>query len=184
MNNQIKSKTGVLLSTAKGQKQPDLGACKMTPPNNAAMEANATTKRGDQRSNGPSHKSEVGVGLDLLRQIQLKYKGNPIRQAAEFSFYFSASTGNQRMTSIAAQSAFRADLIEIVRVLRCMNMPIQNLTDISCKQMRLMFVHLEKKGTSIAKLALLRRTIRNFGIWAGKPCAHLDSPGSRLYGSL
>ena len=165
MTKLIRTETRVSTTTAKLQMHPKLCACEVARSDIAAVNATTTTKTRAR----PSHNGEVGIGLALLHQIQKKYRGNPIKQACEFSFHFSAVTGNQSLASNAAQSTFRADLIEIVHVLRGMNMRIQNLSEISSKQMRLMILYMEKQGTPIVKLALLRRTIRNFGIWAGKP---------------
>jgi hypothetical protein len=130
--------------------------------NSAATQMRAIASRGHSIS-------EVGLGRDLLQGIVKQNKGNPVKQAAVFARSISQLTRDASMLNPSAVTLFRADLIEIIYLLRKLNMNPQNISEISNKQMRAAFSKLVREDTPEAKVANLRRSIRKFGRWIGKP---------------
>lgn len=114
---------------------------------------------------------ENGIGLNLLARIKKSHRGDPLRQVNEFfdHFEFHAGTGRTRNVSIATKLAYRNRMIELVKLLQKLNMPIQNLDEISAKQIRHVFSECERLGHSASWVANFNTGIRRFGVWIGKP---------------
>lgn len=114
---------------------------------------------------------ENGQGLNLLARIKKSHRGDPLRQVNEFfdHFEFPAGTGRKRNVSIATKLAYRNRMIELVKLLQKLNMPIQNLDEISAKQIRHVFVEVERLGHSAGWVANFNTAVRRFGVWMGKP---------------
>lgn len=133
--------------------------------------------KGLQTSNG--HSSEVGLGRELMQGIVHQHKGNPVKQAAVFAERICQLTNDERMSNPSAVALFRTDLIEVIYLLRKLNMNPQNISEFSNKQMRTIFSRLARDNAPQAKVASLRRSIGKFGRWIGKPglgdATHVES---------
>lgn len=116
-------------------------------------------------------KREYGDGLNLFSKIKLRHRGDPRRQANEFfdNFEFSAGTGRKRNASIATRKAYKDRFMTFLSMLGKLNMPIQNLDEITGKQVRHVFHEFEAQALSPSWVANVNTTIRRFGIWLGKP---------------
>lgn len=114
---------------------------------------------------------ETGMGKQEFEEIKARHPNNPIQQIASFfgSFRIPAAIGRKRKASHRTQDDYQARLNTVVRTLREMNMPVRNLDEISKKQVRLYFQHMEKEGRSAVWMANINTAVRRFGIWIGKP---------------
>lgn len=115
--------------------------------------------------------NETGVGRELWLQVKASHRNNPIKQVAAFmgQFQISAAIGRKRRASLETHENYRERLNTLVHTLRVLNMPIRNLDEITSKQVRHFFLHLEKQGRSAAWMANVNTSVRRFGIWIGKP---------------
>ena len=131
---------------------------------------------------GPTHKPlhpvirgiknrETGMGKADYEDIKARHPNNPIQQIASFfgSFRIPAAIGRKRKASYRTQEDYQTRMNTFVRTLREMNMPVRNLDEISKKQVRLYFQHMEKEGKSTVWMANINTAVRRFGIWIGKP---------------
>lgn len=116
-------------------------------------------------------KKETGLCIHLLERIKIQFKGNPLRQVSAFfdEYQFTAATGRKRIASFETQKRYRENMNVFVRKLREMNMPIQNIDEISARQVRRVFEQFEKEGKTAGFMAAINTTVRRFGIWVGKP---------------
>lgn len=114
---------------------------------------------------------ETGMGKQEFEEIKARHPNNPIQQIASFfgSFRIPAAIGRKRKASHRTQDDYQARMTTFVRTLREMNMPVRNLDEISKKQVRLYFQHMEKEGRSAVWMANINTAVRRFGIWIGKP---------------
>ena len=107
------------------------------------------------------------MGLALYEEIKSKHPGDPLKQCALFfrNFSIPAATGRKRAASKETQENYQERLNSLIHTLREMNMPVQNLDQISKKQVRLYFEHLEAKGRSASWFTNVNTVIRRFGTW-------------------
>lgn len=114
---------------------------------------------------------ETAIAAALWHQIKSMHPNNPVKQAAAFTdqFQIPAATGRKRRASIDTHENYRERLNTLINTLRDINMPIRNLDEVTPKQARHFFQHLEKEGRSASWMANLNTTVRRFGIWIGKP---------------
>lgn len=114
---------------------------------------------------------ETGMGKQDYEDIKASHPNNPIKQIATFfgTFRIPAAIGRKRKASFRTQDDYQARLNTFVRTLRELNMPVRNLDEISKKQVRLYFQHMEREGKSAVWMANINTAIRRFGIWIGKP---------------
>lgn len=115
--------------------------------------------------------NETGMGTVLWLQVKSMHPNNPLKQVASFmgQFQIPAATGRRRFTSIETHENYRERMNSVVHTLRELNMPIRNLDEISPKQIRHVFLHLQQEGRSVAWMANINTTVRRFGTWIGKP---------------
>lgn len=116
-------------------------------------------------------KRETGLGTAVMKQVRASHPGDPLRQVEEFFHYFyvPAATGRKRVASAKTDQAYRVRLATVVKKLAAMNLAVRNLDEISAKQIKLMFLALEKEGWSASWMANVNTVVRRFGIWIGKP---------------
>lgn len=116
-------------------------------------------------------KAETGLGLSEIQYCVRNFPGDPIRQVGEFfeRFHIPAATGRKRTASRKTDKAYRDRMMAVVKKLREMNMRIQNLTDLTPKQIRKLFLQMETEGWSSSWMCNTNTTVRRFGIWIGKP---------------
>lgn len=114
---------------------------------------------------------ETGMGKQDYEDIKASYPNNPIKQIASFfgGFRIPAAIGRKRKASYRTQEDYQTRMNTFVRTLRELNMPVRNLDEISKKQVRLYFEHMEREGKSAVWMANINTAIRRFGIWIGKP---------------
>lgn len=115
--------------------------------------------------------TEMGCARALMEDIRDRYPNNPLKQTAVFfkRFRIPAATGRSREASKETQENYQERINCLIFTLREMNMPVQNIDQISKKQIRLFFKHLESQGRSASWMANVNTAIRRFGIWIGKP---------------
>lgn len=115
--------------------------------------------------------NETGMGAGLWLQVKSMHPNNPIQQVASFmgQFQIPAATGRRRRASMETHDNYRERMNSVVHTLRELNMPIRNLDEISPKQIRHVFLHLQQEGRSVAWMANINTTVRRFGTWIGKP---------------
>ena len=116
-------------------------------------------------------KKETGLGISVMKRVRASHPGNPLMQIDEFfdHFYIPAATGRKRAASAKTDHAYRVRLAAVVKKLSEMNLAVRNLDEISAKQIKLMFLALEKERWSASWMANVNTTVRRFGIWIGKP---------------
>jgi integrase len=114
---------------------------------------------------------ETGMGKQDYEEIKARNPNNPIQQIATFfgGFRIPAAIGRKRKASYRTQDDYQTRMNTFVRTLRELNMPVRNLDEISKKQVRLYFQHMEREGKSAVWMANINTAIRRFGIWIGKP---------------
>jgi hypothetical protein len=114
---------------------------------------------------------ETGMGKRDWEEVKARHPNNPIQQVTSFlsGFTIPAAIGRKRKASIRTQHDYEARLLSFVRTLRSLNMPVRNLDEMSKKQVRLAFQHLEQEGKSAVWMANVNTAVRRFGIWIGKP---------------
>lgn len=115
--------------------------------------------------------NETGMGDGLWMQVKSMHPNNPIQQVASFmgQFQIPAATGRRRRASMETHQNYRERMNLLVHTLRELNMPIRNLDEISPKQIRHVFLHLQQEGRSVGWMANINTTVRRFGTWIGKP---------------
>lgn len=117
--------------------------------------------------------NETGMGAGLWLQVKSMHPNNPIQQVASFmgQFQIPAATGRRRRASMETHENYRERMNTVVHTLRELNMPIRNLDEISPKQVRHVFNHMEKIGRSPGWMANVNTVLRRFLTWIGKPDA-------------
>ena len=98
---------------------------------------------------------ETGMGKQDYEDIKASYPNNPIKQIASFfgGFRIPAAIGRKRKASYRTQEDYQTRMNTFVRTLRELNMPVRNLDEISKKQVRLYFEHMEREGKSAVWMA-------------------------------
>jgi integrase len=115
-------------------------------------------------------KREVGYALPLLRRIEARHKGDPLRQINELFAKISipAATGRKREASIKTYKAYVARLRKSVQDLSRVNMRIQNLTELSRRHAVKLVQLWEGEKASPAYMQNLVTPLRRLGVWIGK----------------
>ncbi len=131
-------------------------------------------------------KKETGKGIQLVAELKAMFPNDPYRQVGEFfeRFLLPAGTGRKRAASFQTQKAYKDRMNVVVRTLKEMNMPIQNIDQISAKQVKKMFQHFEATGRPAGWLANMNTTGRRMGIWLGKPDMCPTLPNLLVHPSL
>jgi site-specific recombinase XerC len=116
-------------------------------------------------------KRETGMGRRLMDNVKATHAGNPYQQIGAFfdNFDMPAGTGRARNASFGTKARYVDRLTVVVRTLGELNMAVQNLDEISAKQVRRAFGFFEKAGRPAGWMANTNTTMRRFGIWIGKP---------------
>ncbi|MES2951173.1 MAG: integrase domain-containing protein [Pseudomonadota bacterium] len=116
-------------------------------------------------------KRETGIGRRLMDEVKASHAGNAYQQIGTFfdNFDLPAGTGRTRNASFRTKKNYVDRLTVVVRTLGELNMSVQNLDEISAKQIRRAFDFFEKEGRPAGWLANTNTTVRRFGIWIGKP---------------
>lgn len=114
---------------------------------------------------------ETGIARAMMDQVKAAHRGDPMRQITAFFELFSipAGIGRKRAASFETHRAYKDRLSVMVKTLRALNMPIQNLDEVTAKQVKKMFLEFERQGRAAGWLANMNTTIRRCGIWIGKP---------------
>lgn len=114
---------------------------------------------------------ETGLAAQLWEEVKASHPNNPLKQISAFysEFQIPAAIGRKRRASLQTHQDYQDRLSSFVRELRNLNMPVKNLDEMSKKQVRLVFLHLEKEGRSAAWMANVNTAVRRFGVWIGKP---------------
>lgn len=120
-------------------------------------------------------RKETGAGLPLLRRIERSFPNDSIRQLSEFfeKFSVSAGTGRARSVSFRTIEQYKEVLTKTLRDLADpkLNMRVQNLTELSAKQVRTVTRLWVERGVSSSYLASQNTALRRLAIWMGKPDA-------------
>lgn len=123
-------------------------------------------------------KTESGSAKELFERIKAVYKGKPKRQLDELlaNHEINALTGRKRRVSIKTQKSYGDNLSRFINSLKEENMAIQNLDEITTKQVRRVFGSYERKGLSAARMKSIAGSVRRLGVWLGKDelCPGLD----------
>lgn len=123
-------------------------------------------------------KAETGVAKDLFADIKRVYHGKPQRQIDELlaKHSITAATGRKRVVSMATRKSYADNLSRFITSLKEENMAVQNLDEITTKQVRRVFLCYERRSLSASRLASIAGSVRRLGIWLGKPdlCPDLD----------
>lgn len=116
-------------------------------------------------------RKETGLGARLLARIERLHAGDPLRQVDEFfhSFQIPAATGRRRTVGIRTGESYVKQMRALIRELKRLNMPIQNLSEFSPRHVRALTDHYVAQGLSASALASKNTVQRRFGIWIGKP---------------
>lgn len=116
-------------------------------------------------------KAETGMGAEVMKYVKKHHPGDPLRQINEYfdQFYIPAATGRKRTASLKTDRAYRVRLTAVVKKLDEMNMSIQNLDEMTPRQVKALFLAFEKEGLSASWMANINTVVRRFGIWIGKP---------------
>jgi len=95
---------------------------------------------------------ETGLAAQLWEEVKASHPNNPLKQISAFysEFQIPAAIGRKRRASLQTHQDYQDRLSSFVRELRNLNMPVKNLDEMSKKQVRLVFLHLEKEGRSAA----------------------------------
>jgi integrase len=114
---------------------------------------------------------EVGAGLPLVQQLQKEHPNDPFGQLAGFfrEFRIEAATGRKRTVGFKTRHKYVHIMMRVLETLRELNMRIQNLTELSARQVRYVHRKWEADGASDSSLAMLNTVLRRFGVWIGKP---------------
>ena len=115
-------------------------------------------------------KREMGYALPLLRRIEARHKGDPLRQINELFAKISipAATGRKREASIKTYKAYVARLRKAIKDLSRVNMKIQNLTELSRRHAVALVQLWERDGATPAYMQNLVTPLRRLGVWIGK----------------
>jgi len=145
----------------------------------SAQQSNAATGRG--RGPGPGvgaqnpkivfmKKTESGSAKEMFEKIKAVYKGKPKRQLDELlaNHEINALTGRKRRVSIKTQKSYGDNLGRFINSLKEENMAIQNLDEITTKQVRRIFGSYERKGLSASRMKSMLGSVRRLGVWLGK----------------
>jgi len=114
---------------------------------------------------------ETGLGLAVYMGIKSRHPNNPLKQAAAFfsEFTIPAATGRKRAASDETQNNYQERINTLIHTLGQINMPIRNLDEVTKKQVRHFFQHMERQGRSTSWMANVNTAVRRFGTWIGKP---------------
>ena len=114
---------------------------------------------------------EIGLGLALLKRVEKSCKGDPLRQVDEFFAHFKipAGTGIEREASIKTKRDYVWRLGSCVRELTSLNIKIQNLSELSRKQMSQLVSKWVRDGRSASTMANKTTVLHRMGVWMGKP---------------
>lgn len=114
---------------------------------------------------------ETGLGLAVYTGIKSRHPNNPLKQAAAFfsEFTIPAATGRKRAASDETQNNYQERINTLIHTLGQINMPIRNLDEVTKKQVRHFFQHMERQGRSTSWMANVNTAVRRFGTWIGKP---------------
>lgn len=123
-------------------------------------------------------KRETGKGRELMASVKARYRNNPLQQISAFleAFPMEAAIGRKRAVSFGTREAYHDRLNVLVKGLSKLNMPIQNLDEVTAKQVKRLFQEFERQGRSPGWMRNLNTSIRRFGVWIGKPdlCPSVD----------
>lgn len=116
-------------------------------------------------------RKEAGLGLKVLARIQKLYPCDPLRQVSEFfaDFVIPAATGRKRTVGIKTEEIYLVQMKVMVRQLSDLNMPLQNLGELSPRHVAALTRHYESQGLSASSLQKKNTVLRRFGTWIGKP---------------
>ncbi len=111
------------------------------------------------------------MGRQVLDRVQKLHPGNPLRQVDEFfaDFFIPAATGRKRTVGIKTEQLYGVQMRVMVKQLRGLNMPIQNLSEFSTRHVAALTRHYEAQGLSASSLQKKNTVLRRFGTWIGKP---------------
>lgn len=114
---------------------------------------------------------ETGMGLALLKRVEKSCKGDPLRQVDEFFALFKipAGTGIKREASIQTKRDYVWRLGSCVRELASLNIKIQNLSELSRKQMPQLVSKWVRDRRSASTMANKVTVLHRMGVWMGKP---------------
>ncbi len=115
-------------------------------------------------------KTESGSALKLFAEIKRVYHGKPQRQLDELldKHEITSLTGRERRVSLKTKKSYADNLSRFIKSLKEENMAIQNLDEITTKQVRRIFQSYERKGLSASRLKSLAGSVRRLGVWFGK----------------
>lgn len=144
-----------------------------------APEAKPSKGRKSQHSTGArggppilkAIRKEAGMGLKVLARVQKLWPGDPLRQVSEFfaDFVIPAATGRKRTVGIKTEEIYLVQMRVMVRQLSDLNMPIQNLGELSARHVAALTRFYEAEGLSASSLQKKNTVLRRFGTWMGKP---------------
>ncbi|WP_301078893.1 site-specific integrase [Rhodoferax sp.] len=114
---------------------------------------------------------ETGIGLVLLKAVEEACKGDPLRQADEFfvRFRIPSGTGLKREASIQTKRDYIWRLKSSLRELASLNIKIQNLRELSKKQITQLVRKWVRDGRSASTMANKVTVLHRMGVWMGKP---------------
>ena len=114
---------------------------------------------------------ETGMGVALLTRVMKAHKGDPMRQVEEYfgKFKIPAGTGIKRTASIQTTRDYVKRLKSSIRELTAQNIKIQNLNELSRKQMTQLVRKWVKDGRSASTMANKVTVLHRMGVWMGKP---------------
>jgi integrase len=116
-------------------------------------------------------RSEVGLAVPLLEQLQREHRGDVYGQLVAFfdAFRITAATGRRRPVSFKTRDKDFNTLRRVLHTLRDLNMRNQNLGDLTQRQVRAVTRAWESAGLSASSLTTMNTVLRRFGCWIGKP---------------
>lgn len=114
---------------------------------------------------------ETGIGLLLLKAVEKTCKDDPLRQVDEFfaRFKIPAGTGLKREASIQTKRDYVWRLKSSVRELASLNIKIQNLRELSKKQITQLVRKWVRDARSASTMANKITVLHRMGVWMGKP---------------
>lgn len=120
-------------------------------------------------------RNQTGIGRDLIKRIEARYPGNPKKQLKEFfaKFEMPAATGRRRTVSFRTVNAMVAVVSKTIDDLAepSVNMRLENLSNLSGKNVRAVTELWIERGMSPSYLASQNTALRRITTWFGKPDA-------------